>query len=71
MDELHFHGGQRAGRTAAAIACITAEAENEHEAEMAVKDLYERGVACLKDGKRVVPSAPPPPKVEFDEAPAA
>jgi hypothetical protein len=67
---LPLRAGGRGGRTAATIARIYAEAADQHEAELAIKDLRERGVACLKDGKRYVPSAPRLATVVFDEEPA-
>lgn len=64
-----IYGGRRQGRTAAAIVSIVAEAENAHEAALAVADLRERGVAMLKDGKRYLPPPARPPRIVFDEAP--
>ena len=58
---------RHAERTYAQEMVLRAEAESEHEAELAIKDLRETGFALMKNGKRYVPPAPTPPTIVFSE----
>lgn len=60
--------GLRSGRRRAAIIELRSLAANQHEADLAIADLEEHGVAMLdKEGKRYQPPPRPRPRVIFDE----
>lgn len=70
LRKIDLRGGRTGGRRLAMEMWIIATAADQHEAELAITDLRERGVAMLTDdGQRYDPPSSPRPRIVFDEEP--